>query len=404
LGNKLKKILACSSGLILLSLIYFCIHPGIGSATEISEFEKYKEKQFGPEYYNAIEGEVYGQTAPGIQAVYVNGKPIKISDDFTFRTKVSLKKGEKYLTIETHYEGIRFIKKYLVIRYPKAEKKFAIHVPQKEFHKIIKTAETIAKAEKKPPAEKAVKKAKPKPKPKARPKPKPKAKPVSEAKLVSEAKTLAEAGPETNPAAEAKPGITPAPTASFGFKPQEFKSQAEVQVLSQAIKADNYAVTTTAPPNSIRQLNEIVRKPDFYETWKEKNKTVFLSGDTDRLIRETDTYRSKPFSKLTKTQQQKIIRLNRSLIEETYLLAAPKSRPAGVKPPAKEDWLGYEFVAGLEPGKLLIVNKTDGKYFGSIIVLSNNVWIPLQEISYKEFKALLEKGTIPPSFVPQNKL
>ena len=116
-----RKVLACYKGLVLLSLLVIFIFPQSGVEAQAPNAKKY-----GPSYFFAIQGEVYGQTAPGIEAVLVNGKPVPIDKDLTFRTKVSLAKGQKYLTIETRYKNLRFIKKYLVIRHPKAQKTFKV--------------------------------------------------------------------------------------------------------------------------------------------------------------------------------------------------------------------------------------------------------------------------------------
>ncbi len=331
-------------GLILLSLIFLFSFNMLSFAVEVSELEKYKGKEYGPEYFGAIRGEVYGQAAPGVQAVYVNEKRVQIDKNLYFETKVYLKKGQKYLTIDTRYKGLRFIKKYLVIRHPKAPKTFKIHVPKKEFQKII------TKAERRVPRKKIVKKPKPKPK------------------------------------------------ASFGFKTREFKGPYTAKTLSRAIKDDDYDVETTAPENSLKYINEILRTPNFYESWRTKDKNVVLTEEMKRLIKETNGYRNKPFTKLTRFQQLKIIRLNRLLLEATYPLLAPKSLPEGLMAEEDEKWLGFEFAAELERGKFLVVRRVNGKYFGTVLDTKTNIWLPLHEISLREFKDLLEKNQLPPSF------
>lgn len=228
LNKASKNILFRSTGLLLLSLLAFFLFSTPSFAAEISELEKYKGKEYGPEYFFAIQGEVYGQAAPGVQAVYVNNKRVQIGKDLIFRTKVNLKKGQKHLTIETRYKGLRFIKKYLVIRHPAAPKTFKIHVPKKEFQKIISKAKPAPKKKRK-----IVKKPKPKPKPK----------------------------------------------------------EAE-----------------------------------------------------------------------------------------------------------DENWLGFELVAELEPEKMLVVRRINGKYFALIYHAKSKAWVPLHEISLKEFKDILEKNRLPPSF------
>lgn len=326
--------------MIPLSLAILFFLNNLSFATEVGELEKYKGKEYGPEYFFAIQGEVYGQAAPGVQAVYVNDKRVRIDKNLNFRTKVYLKKGQKYLTIDTRYKGLRFIKKYLVIRHPKAPKTFKIHVPKKEFQKIISKTKPVPKKKK------IVKKPKP----------------------------------------------------SFGFKSHEFKGPYTAKALTRAIETDDYGVETSAPEGSTKWLNEILRAPNFYESWRTKDKNVILTKEMKRLIKETKGYRNKPFAKLTRLQQLKIIRLNRLLLEATYPLLAPKSLPEGLMAEEDEKWLGFEFVAELERGKFLVVRRVNGKYFAAVLDAKTNIWLPLHEISHQEFKDLLEKGKLPPSF------
>jgi hypothetical protein len=107
-----------------------------------------KGKTYGPEYFFPISGDISGQAAPGVQSVFVNGKRVKVDSSLNFKSAVKLKKGEKYLTIETRYKGLNFIKKYLVIRHPKVKKTFTIAVPQKEFKEIVEKKEPVVVEEK----------------------------------------------------------------------------------------------------------------------------------------------------------------------------------------------------------------------------------------------------------------
>ena len=334
------------SSAFLLGLLALFFFARISFAAEISEYEKYAGKEYGPEYFFAIQGEVYGQAAPGVQAVFVNNQRVRIDKNLNFKTTVFLKKGQKYLTIDTRYRGLRFIKKYLVIRHPKAPKTFEIHVPKREFQKIITSARAVQKRIP----------------PKKKPAPKPK------------------------------------PKASFGFKEREFTGPYNIKSLAQAMEADDYEIETSSPKGSLKWLNEILRAPNLYDVWRGKNKNVILTEEMKRLIRETNGYRDKPFSKLTRQQQLKIIRLNRLLIEATYPLLAPKSIPEGTVAEEEEKWLGFEFAVELEPHRILIVRKVNGKFFGAILDMQTNLWLPLHEISHQELKELLEQGAIPPSF------
>ncbi len=126
-----------------LILIIFCLFilSGLSLAAD--------ESTYGPEYFYAIEGEVIGQAAPGVKEVYVNGQKVRLDRELGFESTISLKEGEKYITIDTRYEGLQFVKKYLVVRHPKAQKTFKLSVPKQEFQKIIQSTPAIKEEQKK---------------------------------------------------------------------------------------------------------------------------------------------------------------------------------------------------------------------------------------------------------------
>jgi len=231
--------------IIALSLISLLLAPSL-SAVDISEFEKHQAKNYGPEYFAAIEGEVNGQAAPGVEAVYINGKKIPVDVDLSFSTTIALKKGQKYLSVETRYKGLRFIKKYLVIRHPKITEPFKIRVSKKEFEKIIAQSKVV------------------------RPKP----------------------------------------------------------------------VATTAKKK--------VAQP--------KKKKTHISRKKNK--------------------------------------SRPVPRPTPMPEPEIENWLGFEFVAELEPGKLLIVRKVNKKYYAAMYDIKTSSWQSLSEITAQEFQDLLKKSEL----------
>ena len=158
-----KNILKYFKGLLCiiltLSFSLFTLIPS-SFAAETDDFVMYAGKKYDSSYFFAIEGEVAGQAAPGVQYVYVNAKPVKLNADRSFVAKVKLAEGQKYLVIDTKYQGLRFIKKYLVIRHPKVQKTFKIKIPEKEFKKIIQPKQPVAQKKPAPkkPAPKVVKK------------------------------------------------------------------------------------------------------------------------------------------------------------------------------------------------------------------------------------------------------
>ncbi|MFH1683529.1 MAG: hypothetical protein ABIA67_01465 [Candidatus Margulisiibacteriota bacterium] len=120
----------------------------------------YKGKRYDGSYFFKISGTVQGQAAPGVQEVQINGKIVPVNQNYVFKSTVTLAQGQKHLIIETKYKGLRFIKKYLIIRHPKAQKTFAHKVSENEFKELAKKEEPIKKAA---PAKAtpAIKKAKP---------------------------------------------------------------------------------------------------------------------------------------------------------------------------------------------------------------------------------------------------
>lgn len=158
--SKIKKhIFAHSLGFVLSSLIALLVFNPLSAGAQDTNSVTYGGKTYGSEHFFAITGEVYGEAAPGVEAVYVNGQKIPVNENFYFSARVSLPQGQKYLSIETEYQGLRYIKKYLVIRNPEAQKSFKIQIPKKEFKKILAQI--------------------PKSQPKAKPKTKPKKKTIA---------------------------------------------------------------------------------------------------------------------------------------------------------------------------------------------------------------------------------
>lgn len=96
------------------------------------------------EKFPAVSGEIYGQAAPGIMAIFANDQPVEFDGDGNFSAAVSLKAGEKYLTLRLDYEGLRIIKKYLILR--KAEDKaFKVFVAKEMPEKPLKAKKPAAK-------------------------------------------------------------------------------------------------------------------------------------------------------------------------------------------------------------------------------------------------------------------
>jgi hypothetical protein len=287
-----KKFTAHFKCLVLLGLALLFFFSAISQAAENDEPITYQGKTYDISYFFAISGEVYGQAAPGVEAVLVNNKPIKVEADRTFKAQVFLKEGQKYLNIETQYKGLRFIKRYLVIRHPEVQKTFTINVPEKEFKEIVEKAESIKMPPptiKKPPEEKAPE--------------------------VTKEKT-----PEVVVTEEKTP---------------------EVVVKEEAPK-----IPEEAPKSWWQRILDWIAEKQIPAVTKEA---------------------------------------------EIVKLKAPELATVAGEPP-------YILIIELEPGKILLIKQENEKYYGYINYFSGRTWYPIQEITYQEFKDLLEKGKIPPSF------
>lgn len=98
-------------------------------------------KKFPP-----VSGEIFGQASPGVRGVTVNGKPVSFDSAQNFKAAVHLQPGEKYLVLKINYEGLRIIKKYLILR-KSAIKKFKVFVPKEKIEKDVQKSTQARAAE-----------------------------------------------------------------------------------------------------------------------------------------------------------------------------------------------------------------------------------------------------------------
>ncbi len=521
-----KKLNACVKGFILISLLsIFLFSPSFSFAEEFEPI-KVKGKKYDITYFYKIEGDVFGQAAPGVELVLVNGKPIPIGKNLVFKTKVTLDKGQKYLIIETRYKGLRFIKKYLVIRHPRAQKTFKVSIPQEEFFKIVEreTSEEkkakLAKAaeEKRIAARKAVKK---------KPLPKKTTKPTTlkailekgSPEVIAVKVTLPKA---VQPKVEKREGFFARLAKMFSRKKpaEEIIREEEViivirqearQVIKQeapkiireeareilkkkypskeilevlkreapkilereiekiiardlpageglsVIKKEIYRIVNQEAPKiieketrkiimariptaemikiverkSIKVIEDQVRylmdKGALWQIAKQAVKNEALKAvdkaALQRVARETVVKKAlstvdeaalkKAAAKILDAEVKKLVNkyAGKIIKSETKRLIAEKVKAAGpikVKAPKLLSpagmWAGYDLVIELEPGKILLVKREKEKFVGFIYYVEKLLWIDLDEINYKQFKALLEEGTIPPSLDLENKI
>ncbi len=103
--------------------------------------------------------------------------------------------------------------------------------------------------------------------------------------------------------------------------------QWKIKRLCEEINKDGYDLYLESKENTIDWLNELLEVKNFYDRLLNKVPKSKLSNDVKYLVKETENYRkkSKKFSDLKEEQRNKIKRLNRLLLEETYPKITPKS-------------------------------------------------------------------------------
>lgn len=108
------------------------------------------------------------------------------------------------------------------------------------------------------------------------------------------------------------------------FSVNEFKPPLTIDKLCKAIVDDNYNISIQAPINTINWLNELLKVPNFYDILHVKKTNINFPQNITNLADKTKDYRNKNFSDLSKDKRNKIKRLNRFLLEETYPQATSK--------------------------------------------------------------------------------
>ncbi|MFA6548491.1 MAG: hypothetical protein WCT39_00975 [Candidatus Margulisiibacteriota bacterium] len=403
-------------GFFSVSLLLLCVLSGAAFGDTSGTYEVYGGKRFGSSYFFAISGEVIGQAAPGVESVMVNGIPVPFDKNLNFSAKVSLPAGQKYLTISTKYKGLRFIKQYLVIRHPAAPKTFTIRVPKQEFKKIVEPP-----PKKITPTRKIIK-AKPlatAPEPSLET---PKVTvieievPVIENSITTEemrsivketAQKILEKEIEKMLARDVPPGV--------GLKiiDREIRklvqSEAPDIIASEIRKILLERITTAEALASTRKEIALITRVRIKNALGDKAfmQTIYSSIKLE-IIALLDREALWEIAKKTvEAEARKAV--NAPALRKVAIEALRKE--ARVQPPIKI--LGelkaanlvavagnppYDLIIELEPGKILLIKRDDGKYLGYIYLAENKLWFPLQEISAKELKDLLDTGKMPASY------
>ncbi|MFA4844291.1 MAG: hypothetical protein WC632_04990 [Candidatus Margulisiibacteriota bacterium] len=259
-------------------------------------------KKFPP-----VSGEIYGQASPSVRSITVNGKPVSFDSGQNFKAAVNLRPGEKYLVLKINYEGLRIIKKYLILR-KTAIKKFKVFVPKEKIEKDVQASKRARAAELKTQrGEQARQRA-------------------LQALAKQERARVLQAERENN-------WLKKVPSPKFYAK--EFRGSNEVLALNQAVVGDNYGLPFKTPIDSVTRLNELLKVTNFYELGRKKHPNAPLSPQARALVEETAAYRGRPFEQLSPYQQKKVLLLNRLLLEafypsvpqrDTWWVATPKTK------------------------------------------------------------------------------
>ncbi|MHB8108748.1 MAG: hypothetical protein ACYDHW_01805 [Syntrophorhabdaceae bacterium] len=114
--------------------------------------------------------------------------------------------------------------------------------------------------------------------------------------------------------------------ASTDFVAAEFNETLTVDRLCRAITADGYNVSMKAPENTLQWLNELLRRPEFFDKVLEKKEMIVYTPEIKELVRSTNQHRTKRFADLTEGEKSNIRILNRLLIESLYTQESPKAK------------------------------------------------------------------------------
>jgi hypothetical protein len=334
-------------------------------------------KKFPP-----VAGEIYGQAGAGVRSISVNGKPVSFDASQNFRSFVKLRAGEKYLILRINYEGLRIIKKYLILRKEKV-KTFRVFVPKEKIEKAIRAARPTAEDILRQKRERL----------------------LAQIKKQKEKESLLKALKEKEmelKALEEKRWVKK--VASPKFYPNEFLLGPSAEALAQAVDQDDYGITLKTGAAPLERLNELLQVPNFYDLTVLKGKKIALDQRLKNLINETRDFRSKPFSELSEYQKKKIMFLNRLLIEALYA-QAPKRKAwliaEAPKLPVVTKVCEYLYVWEFSEGKLLLVKEKKGSYSAEIYIPVSKEWLDLRGLSEKDLSQLINKPI--KSFKPKKK-
>ncbi len=115
-------------------------------------------------------------------------------------------------------------------------------------------------------------------------------------------------------------------TTSPYFELHQFQDGLGIERLCRKISDDIGVIPLSNSDYNIGRLNEILKIPDLYDRLRAKRNQRHYSAVVADLVNETPGYRTvREFSNLAAAKQEKILTLNRLVLEETYPDETPKS-------------------------------------------------------------------------------
>ncbi len=333
-------------------------------------------KKFPP-----VSGEIFGQAATGVRSISINGRPVTFDAAQNFRTNVSLKAGEKYLTLVVNYENLRIIKKYLILR--KTAGKFKVQVTKEKIEQAVQAAKETHQAAVDKRAEQRRRLAR-----LARLKAK-----AREAERRRIEKEIAEeAARQKRLAREKAERAWLRQVASPKYYANEFRDSGEATALLKQINDAGYLFPFRARENNLDRLNQVLAQPNFYDLVRQKNPNLTPNAFLRALIAETQAFRYKPFNQLTAYQQKKILFLNRLLLEALFSNAPRRSTWLAPQPiPTFTKTKQYLYVWEFSEGRLLAVKEKQGSYTADIYIPVSKQWMSLKGLSEKDLQELINK-------------
>ncbi|OGB89703.1 hypothetical protein A2625_06220 [candidate division WOR-1 bacterium RIFCSPHIGHO2_01_FULL_53_15] len=324
--------------------------------------------------YPPVSGDIYGQAAPGVRSVSVNGKPVAFDAGGNFRAPVKLAAGEKYLTLTINYEGLRVIKKYLIVRKSEVNV-FKVFVPKEKIEKSIaevKAARKTTARKKKPAVSPETLRARERARQLAAQKEKERqlaAQREKERLLAAREKAKQEAIQKEKELAAAREKVRE-------LAVQKEKEEKERRRLA-AIKEKEHLLAAQKELLAAREKERESAKQKAKEE-KERERLAAIK-EKERLLAAQEELLALKEKELER-QKAEAEEKERALKEAIAKLPMPGPRT-----------FEYLYVWEFSEGKLLAVKEKQGKYSAEIYIPVEKQWLNLKGLSDEDLKELIER-------------